>query len=79
MSRLQCDQKTLSSWKKDTVTTNKEDDKVNADHHVGKDWPSIGHNAIIHHSVPVLSGKDLQRKAVREERNKRHKYRIRQL
>lgn len=45
---------------KDTVTTNKEDDKVNADHHVGKDGPSIGHDAIIHHGVPVLSSEDLQ-------------------
>lgn len=45
---------------KDTVTTDEEDDEVNAHHHVGEDWPSICHDAIIHHSVPVLSSEDLQ-------------------
>lgn len=46
-------------WKKDTVTTDKEDDKVNAHNHVGEDRPSVRHNAVVHHSVPVLSGEDL--------------------
>lgn len=45
--------------KKDTVTTHKEDDKVNAHHHVREHWPAVCHNAIIHHSIPVLSSEDL--------------------
>lgn len=54
---------------KDTVTTDKEDDKVNAHHHVGEDRPSVCHNAVVHHSVPVLSGENLQRSTIKEEKN----------
>ncbi len=39
---------------KDTVSTNKEDDKVDSDQDAGNDWPSIGHNAIVHDGGPVL-------------------------
>lgn len=44
---------------KDTVTADKKDDKVNAHHHVGEDGPSVCHDPIVHHSVPVLSREDL--------------------
>lgn len=46
--------------KKDTVTTDKEDDEVHANHHVREDRPAIRHDAVIHHGVPVLSGENLQ-------------------
>lgn len=45
---------------KDTVTANKEDDKVNAHDHVWEYWSPIGHDAIVHDSIPVLSSKNLQ-------------------
>ena len=45
--------------RKDTVTADEEDDKVNAHHHVGEDGPSVRHDAVVHHSVPVLPGEDL--------------------
>jgi len=53
---------------KDTVTTDKEDDKVNANHHVREDGPSICHDAIVHNSVPVLSSEDLQQNNTQDER-----------
>jgi len=53
--------------REDTVTTDKEDDEVNADHHVGEDRPPVGHNAVVHHSVPVLSSEDLQKKRDRAD------------
>lgn len=45
--------------RKDTVAADKENDKVNAHHHVGEDGPSISHNAIVHDSIPVFSGQNL--------------------
>lgn len=50
----------IISEEKDTVTTDKEDDKVNAHHHVGEDGASISHDAVVHHSVPVFSSEDLK-------------------
>lgn len=45
---------------KDTVTTNEEDDEVDADDHPRRRRAAIGHNAIIHHGVPVLPCQDLR-------------------
>lgn len=50
---------------KDTVTTDEEDDEVNAHHHVGEDGTSVRHDAVVHHSVPVLSSEDLRGKTIR--------------
>lgn len=44
----------MSVHVKDTVSTDKEDDKVDSDQDARKDGPSIGHNAIIHDGGPVL-------------------------
>lgn len=54
--------------RKDTVAADKENDKVNAHHHVGEDGPSISHNAVVHDSVPVFSGQNLcrQKRGVEE-------------
>ena len=52
---------------KDTVTTHEEDDKVHAHHHVGEDGPPVGHDAVVHHSIPVLSCENLQRQTIRHE------------
>lgn len=51
---------------KDTVTAHEEDDKVNANHHVGEYRPSVRHNAVVHHGVPVLSGENLHRRTIKE-------------
>ena len=51
---------TSDSSLKDTVTADEENDEVNADHHVGEDGSSVRHDAVVHHSVPVLSGQDLK-------------------
>lgn len=40
---------------KDTIATDEEDDKIDGDQDARDDWPSIGHNAIVHDSSPVLS------------------------
>lgn len=53
----------MKQRKKDTVAADKEDDKVDAHHHVGEDGPSVSHNAIIHHSVPVFSCQNLKMRA----------------
>lgn len=45
---------------KDTVPTDKEDDKVDGDQDARKDRPSVGHNAIVHDGGPVLSCQDLR-------------------
>lgn len=45
---------------KDTVATDKEYDKVDGDQDARKDWPSVGHNAIVHDGGPVLSCQDLR-------------------
>lgn len=50
---------------KDTVATDEEDDKVNANHHVGEDGASVGHDAVVHDGIPVFSGQNLERQ--REE------------
>lgn len=49
----------MRAKKKDTVATDKEDDKINAHHHVGEDGPSVSHNAIVHDGIPVLSCQNL--------------------
>lgn len=51
----------MISWVcvKDTVSTNKQDDEVNGNKDSRKDWPSIGHNAIVHNASPVLSSENL--------------------
>lgn len=54
----------VTSWEKDTVTTDEEDDKVNAHDHVWEDGSSVRHDAVIHHGVPVLSGEDLHRRTI---------------
>lgn len=56
--------------RKDTVTDNEEGDKVDAHDHLWEDWPAISHDPIIHHCIPVLSCKDLQRKKVERERGR---------
>ena len=45
---------------KDTVTTDEEDDEVNADNHPWKHGASVRHDAVIHDDVPVLTRQDLQ-------------------
>lgn len=55
----------MKRWK-DTVANNEKNDKVDADNHVGEDRATIGHDAIIHHRVPVLSCKNLQTGAEKE-------------
>lgn len=55
---------------KDTVTADKEDDKVDAHHHVGEDRPSIRHDAVVHHGVPVLSSENLRRGTIKEDKKK---------
>lgn len=45
---------------KDTVSTDKEDDKVDGDHDAGENRASIGHNAIVHDGGPALSCEDLR-------------------
>lgn len=45
---------TMGVYVKDTVPTDKEDDKVDGNQNARKDRPSIGHNAIIHDVGPLL-------------------------
>ena len=45
---------------KDTVPTDKEDDKVDGNQNARKVRPSIGHNAIIHDVSPLLPCQDLR-------------------
>ena len=45
----------LSVYLKDTVSTDKEDNKVDGDQDAGNLRPSISHNAIVHDGGPVLS------------------------
>lgn len=40
---------------KDTVSTDKEDDEVDGDQDARDNWPSMGHNAIVHDGGPFLS------------------------
>lgn len=51
---------TVGPWIKDTVAADEEDDEVDADQYSRKDWSSISHDAIVHHSVPVLACEDLR-------------------
>lgn len=48
-----------TTTKKDTVSTDKEDDEVDAHHHVGEDRPPVRHDAVVHHGVPVFPRQDL--------------------
>lgn len=50
----------MGLWK-DTVPTDEEDDEVDADQHAGEGRPTIRHDAVVHHRVPVLSCQDLWR------------------
>lgn len=50
--------------RKDTVAADEEDDKVNAHHHVGEDGTAVGHDAVVHHGVPVLTGQNLKRQNI---------------
>lgn len=45
---------------KDTVTTNEEDDEVDTDDHPRRGRAAVGHNAVIHHGVPVFPCQDLR-------------------
>lgn len=45
---------------KDTVAADKENDKVNAHHHVGEDGTAVCHDAVVHDSVPVFSCQNLK-------------------
>lgn len=69
-SASECKKKTTP--KKDTVTADKQNDKVNAHHHVGEDRPSIRHDAIVHHSIPVFSCQNLERSVIKEEMQSSH-------
>lgn len=44
---------------KDTVATDKEDDKVHTDDHPGKNGTTVRHDTVIHDYIPVLTSQDL--------------------
>lgn len=46
---------------KDTVATDEKDNEVDADNHSRRGWTSVGHDAIIHHRIPVFTCQDLRR------------------
>lgn len=54
---------------KDTVSTDKEDNKVDGNQDARKDGPSIGHNTIIHDGSPFLPCKDLTENQVLKSRH----------
>lgn len=43
----------------DTVSTDEEDDEINADHHSRGCWTAIRHDPIVHHRIPVFSCQNL--------------------
>lgn len=47
--------------KKDTVSTDEEDDEVKAHNHSRRGRASVRHDPVIHHSIPVFSSQDLTR------------------
>lgn len=50
----------IQRYGKDTVSTDKEDDKVDGDQDAWNHRPSVSHNSIIHDVCPFLSCQDLQ-------------------
>ena len=44
----------------DTVSDDKENDEVDADHDAREGRPSVGQDAVIHDGVPVLSSQHLK-------------------
>lgn len=44
----------LNLFSKDTISTDKKDNKVDGHQDSRKVWPSIGHDAVIHDGGPVL-------------------------
>lgn len=44
----------------DTVSTHKEDDKVDADKNARHTWSPMSHDAIIHDDIPIFTSEDLK-------------------
>lgn len=59
-SRIRCVSNfQFASLQEDTVSADEEDDEVKAHNHPRRGRASVCHDAVIHNSVPVLSGQDL--------------------
>lgn len=46
---------------KDTVSTDIQDDEINADENSWESWSTMSHNTIVHDGIPLLPSQDLEK------------------